>query len=32
MDDELNVLPISEHINSIKPVDISTVINKKAVE
>jgi len=32
MDDELNILPISEHINSIEPVDPNTVINKKAVE
>ena len=31
MDDQLNILPISEHINSIEPVDPSTVINRKAV-
>lgn len=32
MDDELNILPISDHINSIQPVDEGTIINKKAVQ
>lgn len=32
MDDELNILPISDHINEIKPIDEKTIINKKAME
>jgi hypothetical protein len=30
MDDELNILPISEHINDIQPVREDQIINKKA--
>lgn len=32
MDDELNILPISEHVNDIKPIDERTGINRKALE
>lgn len=32
MDDELNILPISDHINNIQPVEEGTIINKKAVQ
>ena len=30
MDDELNILPISDHINEVKPVEEGMMINKKA--
>lgn len=30
MDDELNILPISDHINNIKPVEERTIIDRKA--
>jgi len=30
MDDELNILPISDHINNIKPVDEKNIIDRKA--
>lgn len=30
MDDELNILPISDHINDIKPIETGAIINKKA--
>jgi len=32
MDDELNILPISDHIKNIEPVEEKTIINKKAME
>jgi N-acetyltransferase 10 len=32
MDDELNILPISEHINDIKPVDEKGIVDRKAQE
>jgi N-acetyltransferase 10 len=31
MDDELNILPISDHINEVKPVEEGAIVNKKAL-
>jgi hypothetical protein len=30
LDDELNILPISDHINEIKAIEEHTIIDKKA--
>lgn len=30
LDDELNILPISDHINEIKTIEEHTIIDKKA--
>ena len=32
MDDELNILPISSHLDSIQPVEAGQIINKKAAK
>ena len=32
MDDELNILPISSHIDKIQPVEAGQIINKKAAK
>jgi N-acetyltransferase 10 len=32
MDDELNILPISDHINNIEPVDVTNLISRKVAD
>ena len=32
MDDELNILPISSHLEKIEAVDAGQIMNKKAVK